>query len=204
MSPAAGTHAHQADRIGPNAVTRLGAAITATEGAQATARVFRACNLETYLVAPPVEMVDARAVADLHRELHKAFGDARARLIGRAAGRETAEYLLRHRIPRVAQFVLRHLASRHASARLLVAAISKNAWTFAGSGEFRACGRRPLVFSIRGCPLCRSAASTSPYCDFYAGTFERLFRLLVDAHASVDEIACQATGHTACQFSIEW
>jgi len=204
MSSTTEAHFLPAACIGPNAVTRLAETITAMEGAPATARVFGACNLETYLLAPPLGMIDEHEVADLHRELHKVFGDARARSIGGAAGRKTAEYLLDHRIPRVAQFFMRHLASRRSSARMLTAAIAKHAWTFAGSGKFTVSGTRRLVFSISGCPLCRSVASTLPYCNFYACTFEVLFQTLVDPNAQVDEIDCQATGSSACRFSIEW
>ena len=46
--------------------------------------------------------------------------------------------------------------------------------------------------------------SEAPACDFYAATFERLFRVLVHPAARVTETACEACGDDACQFEIEW
>lgn len=76
------------------------------------------------------------------------------------------------------------LPSRKAS-RLLATAIARNAWTLAGMGRFSAQHSRPTTFSISGCPICRGATSTMPYCDFYTGIFERLFIRLIHGHARV-------------------
>jgi divinyl protochlorophyllide a 8-vinyl-reductase len=70
------------------------------------------------------------------------------------------------------------LPSRQAS-RLLAAAIARNGWRFTGTGHFSVQHGRPTTFSISVCPVCRGATSTMPYCDFYAGTFERLFARLI-------------------------
>jgi divinyl protochlorophyllide a 8-vinyl-reductase len=43
-----------------------------------------------------------------------------------------------------------------------------------------------------------------PLCDFYAGTFERLFRVLVHPDTVVTETACQATGDASCLFEARW
>ncbi|WP_235823343.1 4-vinyl reductase [Azohydromonas sediminis] len=43
-----------------------------------------------------------------------------------------------------------------------------------------------------------------PACDFYAATFERLFRALVHPRASVAETACEACGDDACRFEVRW
>ena len=117
-------------------------------------------------------------------------------------GELTGDYLLAHRIPGAVRGLLRRLPARLA-APLLVGAIRRHAWTFAGSGTFAATSD-PLTLSISGCPICRG--STSPYCvcDCYAATFERLFAALVSPGCRVREIACEATGAPSCVFEVAW
>ncbi|MFG5410971.1 V4R domain-containing protein [Piscinibacter sakaiensis] len=75
---------------------------------------------------------------------------------------------------------------------------------FAGSGRFEAAagsgGRATLT--IRGNPLCRGQLALAPACDYYAATFERLFRVLVHPDCRVAEVACEARGDTACRFEV--
>ena len=190
-------------RIGPNAITRVAEALSAMEGAGAARRVFSRAGLQRYLLHIPTEMVDETHVTRLHKALVDDLGAARAREIGRLAGQHTADYLLANRIPRLAQRVLRILPAPIAS-RLLAKAIARNAWTFAGTGTFSALHGRPTIFSIAGCPICRGQKSAAPCCDFYAGTFERLYIRLVHPQARVIETDCQAMGATACSFAISW
>ncbi len=42
--------------------------------------------------------------------------------------------------------------------------------------------------------------ATAPLCDYYAATFERLFRALVHPRAVVVETACEACGADACRW----
>jgi divinyl protochlorophyllide a 8-vinyl-reductase len=58
--------------------------------------------------------------------------------------------------------------------------------------------------SIRNNPLCKGVSTEAPACDFYAATFERLFRVLVHPQATVLETACEACGDEACQFEVRW
>ena len=190
-------------RIGPNAITRVAEALRAIEDAGAAQRVFGRAGLQLYLSNAPTDMVDEVHVTRLHIALREDLGAARAREVGWLAGQHTADYLLAHRIPRLAQRVLRCLPAPIAS-RLLAKAIARNAWTFAGTGTFSAQHGRPTLFSITDCPICRGQSATAPYCDFYAATFERLYVRLVHPHARVVEIACQAMGAPACTFAITW
>jgi len=43
-----------------------------------------------------------------------------------------------------------------------------------------------------------------PVCDYYAATFEHLFRRLVHRDASVAETHCEARGDDACRFELRW
>lgn len=196
MAPPAG-------RIGPNAITRMAEAITAALGPQRCAEVFQQAGLADSLQRPPEAMVDEQAVTRLHRVACELLGAACARGVGRDAGCRTGAYLLARRIPRPVQSVLRCLPARAASG-VLVAAIARHAWTFAGSAHFAARGSGPVVFSLHDCPLCRGARADQPCCDFYAGCFETLFRRLVHPRTRVRETACAATGAAACCFTVRW
>lgn len=191
-------------RIGPNAITRLSEALAASVGDAVRFRIFEGAGLIADLVAPPTGMVDETHVIRLHRVLRAELGHAQARAIARDAGVRTGDYLLANRIPRVMHHVLPRLPRRWAGA-ILLEAMRRHSWTFAGSGVFTAKTGRPMQLAIRGCPLCREASGAhEPLCDFYAGTFERLFRVLVAPDAVAREMACEANGADACRFEITW
>ena len=192
-----------AGRIGPNAVTRVAEALSAVDGAVAAERVFARAGLLDHLRRPPQAMVPETDVARLHAALRRCLGETRARELARDAGRRTAEYLLAHRIPRPVQALLRRLPAGWA-ARLLLVAITRHAWTFTGSGQFDARAGMPIEITIRGNPLCRDLVSQAPACDFYAATFEHLFRSLVHPRTTVVETACEACGDDACRFRLGW
>jgi divinyl protochlorophyllide a 8-vinyl-reductase len=193
-----------AARIGPNAVTRMAEALRALHGEAVAARVFTAAALGEMLCDPPQRMIDERDVARLHRTAHAALGAVAAAAVARDAGARTGTYLLAHRIPRPVQWLLRRLPAAIA-ARLLVAAIARHAWTFAGSGVFDVRWQRGGVrLAIEHCPLCREVVASDPACDFYCATLERLFGELVRAGSTVTEVACQACGGEACVFEVRW
>lgn len=190
-------------RIGPNAIIRVAEAMRAEVGEGRTADVFRAAGLANYLLEPPVAMVDEREVTQLHRVLRAELRASPAREVSLAAGARTGDYLLAHRIPPLAQRLLCALPPALAS-RALLAAIARNAWTFAGSSVFEYRAGNPSRMSLTGCPLCRGTSADAPLCDYYAATFERLFRKLVSPRATVREVACEAAGARACVFEARW
>jgi divinyl protochlorophyllide a 8-vinyl-reductase len=190
-------------RIGPNAVIQAAKAIEAFESQSMLARVFSAAQLPHYLAEMPAAMIPEQDVIALHASLRADLGDRRAQSIAWTAGYHTANYILAHRIPKPAQMLLRHLPARLA-APLLVKAIARHAWTFAGSGVFSTQSGKPLVLSISNCPVGRTAHTEAPACGFYAATFERLFAELVAGSTRVTEIECQAMGCSACRFRVEW
>lgn len=192
-----------AARIGPNAITRVAEVLRERWGPRGADAVFDGAGIARYLASPPGRMVDEAEVALLHRRLREALGVEEARRVGREAGLRTGDYLLAHRIPRPVQWLLRALPARPA-ARVLLAAIARHAWTFAGSGRFRVLHGTPLLLFIEHNPLCRGARADQPLCDFYAATFERLFRALVHPHATVRELACESMGAPACAFEVRW
>jgi divinyl protochlorophyllide a 8-vinyl-reductase len=198
LSPAPEVH-----RIGPNAVTRVAEALRPTLSEGEVARLFDLAGIARYLNSPPQRMVDEREVTALHRVLRSELGVPRALAVAREAGVRTGDYLLANRIPKPVQSLLWVLPARLAS-RVLIGAIARHAWTFAGSGEFSTEPGPPVRLAIAGCCICRGAQADAPLCDFYAAAIERLFRVLVHRDAVVTETTCQAMGADACTFQIRW
>lgn len=197
----ADAHAPAADvgRIGPNAIIQLGAAVRDRLGVAAERSLFLRAGLARYLSVPPAGMVDEEEVIALHRALRASFPPDIGRAVSREAGLRTGDYILAHRIPRAAQVVLRLMPARLA-ARTLTAAIGRHAWTFAGSGTFRALSTHPLRLEIADSPICRGAHADTPLCDYYAGTFTRLYERLVDRRWTIVESRCSASGGRSCVF----
>lgn len=190
-------------RIGPNAITRVAESLRSLHGDARTAEIFATAGLAHYLEQAPGDMVEEGEVTRLQQALRQMLGLQQAAAVSRDAGLRTGDYLLAHRIPRAAQWLLKSLPAAVASP-VLLRAISGHSWTFAGSGRFAIEHGRPLVLSIAGCAICRGARGPAPVCDYYAATFERLYRALVSPRSTVREIACQATGEPACRFEIRW
>lgn len=179
-------------RIGPNAVTRLAEAADDRLGTAACDRLFQEAGLAHHRATPPETMVAEADVVALHTALARLHPASAAR-IAADAGARTARYLLAHRIPRVVQIILRVLPAPLA-ARVLLAAIGKHAWTFAGSGRFAATVGHGVTVRIDGGPFAATAAAV-PLLAFYRAVFERLFEVLVSsrsriAQAGVEGMLC--------------
>ncbi|MFC7335371.1 bacteriochlorophyll 4-vinyl reductase [Rhodocista pekingensis] len=190
-------------RIGPNAIIQMEAVLRDRLGAAETVRLLTAAGLSRYLDTPPGQMVDEREVNALHRVLRAELGVAQARRLSHEAGQRTGDYLLAHRIPKPVQVILKLLPAPLAS-RVLLSAIGKHSWTFSGSGTFTVRSVSPAVVSIENCPIARGATGTEPVCDFYTGTFERLYRVLVHPRAQAEETECEVTGAPRCTFEVRW
>lgn len=190
--------------IGPNAVIQLAAALAERLDGASVRRLFEAAGHSAWLLWPPERMLPEAEVAHLHRSVRAALEPSLHLEVARNAGHRTAQYLLSHRIPRPAQAVLRGLPARWA-APLLLRAVARHAWTFAGSGVFAArCHARGATLTVTGNPLCRGLRSAEPACHYVAATFERLMRVLVHPAAQVVETACEARGDGACRFEVSW
>lgn len=194
---------HGAGRVGPNAIIRVAEALREVGGVALEQTLLIEAGLGSYLGCMPAEMVDEREVTRLQRAVQAGLDPLLARAVMLDAGRRTGDYLLANRIPSLVQRVLRVLPAALAS-RILLVAIGKNAWTFAGSGHFGIAPGQPVRLTLTYCPLCREATSEVPICEYYAATFERLFRQLVNSQAVTTETSCHATGAAACVFEISW
>lgn len=193
----------QDPRIGPNAILQVVAALRAQQGETVTLDVLRRAGLAAVIEHPPEHMVAERDVIALHGGVRRDLGPEAARAVMVGAGIGTGDYLLAHRIPRLAQRVLRGSPAWLAS-RMLLAAISRHTWTFAGSGDCTFSPGHPVIVTIRDCPACRGEQAPAALCDYYAKTFERLYGVLVHPATRVRETTCIATGADACRFEISW
>jgi bacteriochlorophyll 4-vinyl reductase len=114
-------------------------------------------------------------------------------------GLATGDYILAHRIPPAAQWLLKALPWR-LSARLLSRAIARNAWTFAGSGQFLV--MTPLIFALRANPLVQRRGGGSPAMRLASG---RLHAALSDPRSSASHLPRTALlrhGPCACRFEM--
>jgi divinyl protochlorophyllide a 8-vinyl-reductase len=190
------SHAPLAGRIGPNAVIRLAEAAADSMGPACRDCVFRDAGLARYLEAAPDAMVVEDEVVALYAALAARAG-ARAPAVAADAGRRTGDYLLANRIPKPVQWVLKRTPPAFA-ARVLLSAIGKHAWTFAGTGAFEV-APGPRV-TVRGGPFDAPGAAAEPLRAFYAAVFERLFRALV---SPATQVSATAEGG-ACAIDLSW
>jgi len=195
LALAAPGHSARPAVVGPNAVIQLAAALRAAAGEGATLDVFSVANAVHVLDEPPGEMVDEAIPRRLFAATLSLLPGDEAAAILRDAGTRTADYLLANRIPRPVQALLKVMPDPLA-ARLLLAAIGKNAWTFAGSGTCTTSHPGRAVIEIKDNPL------ATPHCSWHAGVFARLFGALVHARPAIRHPSCCAAGDPVCRFEI--
>jgi divinyl protochlorophyllide a 8-vinyl-reductase len=187
----------EAGRIGPNAILQL---IDVLER-RGDGELLSAVLAEAGVLRPPRDagMLPERDCAAVHQALRRLATGAEGLL--EAAGLATGDYILTHRIPKLAQRVLRLLPGALA-APVLTKAIAQHSWTFAGTGEFRVERTRPLVMSVALNPLVAGWRAKTPQCIWHAAVFRRLYGRLVWPEVQVREVACCACGDGACRFEI--
>ena len=187
----------RAGLVGPNSVIQLAHALRELAGEGAAREVFAQAGLSGLLDRLPDEMVDERLPARLFAALSRTLPGPTAGVVAIDAGRRTARYILKHRIPRPAQLVLRWLPSPLAR-RLLLMAIQKHAWTFAGSGRCTTRWGSPAVIEIEGNTL------SMPGCIWHVAVFETLFDGLGRGRTCVEHPLCSAAGDAVCRFEVHF
>ena len=187
------SHIH---RIGPNAITRVAEALRQSGPQERVERLFTQAGLAHYLAQPPEKMVDEREVTRLHRVLRDQLGIPAALAIARVAGVRTGDYLLAHRIPRAVQVLLKWLPARLAS-QILLNAIQRHAWTFAGSGELRVRKAYPPHLAIAGCCICQGALAQAQTQGQAMGHAQAQAQAQAQAHAQAHQV--QALGQAQAQ-----
>ena len=183
--------------IGPNAILQYIHALDDFGGAGHACKVLRDCGLFT--VPEGDAMIPEEDAARLHRFVRRQAPSV-APLLSAQAGVRTADYILKHRIPRAAQRLLRALPAPLAAV-LLAKAIAQNAWTFVGSGTFQKVD--VWTFCIVDNPLVRGEVSEVPICHWHCAVFEHLYRSLVAPDCRCREVTCCAQHRgDACWFEI--
>lgn len=171
------THA----RIGPNAIIQTVQALKEFCGVPQAIAILQKGDQAHLIDRLPSAMIDEQEFHALVWALVEQLGPAQTQQILRRSGQLTALYLLQHRIPKPFQWLLKVLP-RRVGLTLLLTAISKHAWTFAGSGQFSfTVGKVPRL------TITRVVQSSEAISGFYAGTFEQLLQTLIDARSQVQE-----------------
>ncbi|WP_439122269.1 bacteriochlorophyll 4-vinyl reductase [Marivita sp.] len=183
--------------IGPNAILQLLPQIERIGGEARVAQMLAEAGV--FEVPDGTQMIPEGDAARLHQVLRRDEPDMAPELAAEA-GKATAEYILAHRIPQPVQWLLKALPAQLA-ARSLSKAITKHAWTFAGSGAFVAKG--PWRFEIAHNPIVQGEHSDVPLCHWHAAVFEHLYRTLVHSRVTCREVACCAMPqHDVCTFEL--
>lgn len=193
----AGAPAPPPSVIGPNAVLQLQAALETRFARAGAEQIFSAAGHERLLRTPPREMVDEAIPAALFRALWRELPARDASSIAHDAGQRTGNYILANRIPSPAKWVLKALPARYA-APLLLQAIRKNAWTFAGSGTCTVETGSPTTINIAANPL------SMPGCVWHIGVFQQLFRALVHPRTQIAHADRIGADRRICRFEIAW
>ncbi len=155
--------------VGPNAILQTAAALRAFGGEAAARAVFASAGLGDRLAHPPADMVPEAEVRRLFDAVLSDLAPPDADAVLADSGQRTGAYILANRIPAAAVAAMRALPAPLA-ARLMLAAIVRHAWTFAGSGRARGGHGRPPLLTIAGNPL------ATPGCRWHAAVLEALFR----------------------------
>ena len=190
-------------RIGPNAILQVVAAATEQMGPAVASELLVAAGLEHYGANPPGAMVDEREVVRLHRAVRASLPPADADHLLAEAGDRTAAYILAHRIPAPVRILLQLLPPPLA-ARLLLRAIARHAWTFAGSGRFGYIRGRTTTLVLADCPACYDVYPATTPCIYYTHTMQGLFRALVNPQAQVIDDARPLQGGRVRRFRLSW
>ena len=182
-------------KIGPNSIIQTVAALEARYGkAEAEARLAVAGY--GHLVGNlPSEMVEEEKFHSLVTALDGEIERKELEEILTDSGERTAAYLMKVRIPGFFQKILKPLPPPIAF-RLLLFAISKNAWTFAGSGDFSYTTEKTPLITVR------VKSPTVPVVGyFYLGTFTKLLKELVNPKTRIDELTTGESGSFVCRYT---
>jgi divinyl protochlorophyllide a 8-vinyl-reductase len=181
-------------KIGPNSIIQTVAALEERFGKTEAEAMLTRIGQGHWIGNLPTEMTDESKFHSLVCALEKEIGENRTSGILEESGRRTAAYLLRVRIPGVFQKILKLLPPGPAFS-LFLFAISKNAWTFAGSGEFSySTGKNPEI-------VVRVTAPSNPVVgNFYLGTFEALLEELVNTRTKITATIRQQENSILCTY----
>lgn len=185
-------------RVGPNAILQTRAALDELCGYTKRDEIFDHAGLGWLTDRDLHDMVPAHTVNLLNCAVRDCLSWDRAEAVMARAGTLTADYIIANRIPGAAQKLLAILPERLA-VKVLLKAIARNAWTFAGSSSVVVSGR---TISIHNNPICLGSLGFDG-CIWHCAVFSRLFQRLIDDRIEIRETECFGMGGLACVFEIE-
>lgn len=180
--------------LAPSVVLELIEAVEELLGPEARDELLEEAQL--FRLPNPDEPVREEKAARLHQTV-RANWPEHAQQISRAAGSQTADWLIEGMITSRARSMLSRMP-RATGAWLLAKTARQHAWTFSGSGELVV--ESAQRFILRGNPLVLGETSDHPVCHFHASLFERLFSALIHPRLTCREVSCMAKGGKACVF----
>jgi divinyl protochlorophyllide a 8-vinyl-reductase len=181
-------------KIGPNSIIQTVSALETTYGKNAAEDLLKKIGQGHWIGNLPKEMTEESKFHTLVTALQQEIGEKKTGEILKESGERTAKYLLKVRIPAPFQKLLKMLPPRLAF-RLLLFAISKNAWTFAGSGEFSYALTRPPEITVRVTYPTHQVVG-----NFYLGTFSALLQELVNLKTEIIADIRRQNGAIRCMY----
>ncbi|TLU52656.1 MAG: bacteriochlorophyll 4-vinyl reductase [Chlorobium sp.] len=184
-------------KIGPNSIIQTVAALESAYGTAKAEAVLNKIGQGHFFGNLPTEMIEESKFHAMVTALQKEIGDTATAGILKESGERTARYLLKVRIPGIFQKLVTLLPHR-LGFKLFLFAISKNAWTFAGSGKFSySMSRPPEITVIVTYP-------THPVVgNFYLGTFTALLQELVNPNTKIKADIRQDNNTIHCNYRCE-
>ena len=184
-------------KIGPNSIIQTVAALDAKYGKTKAEAILKKIGQGHFIGNMPKEMIEESKFHVMVISLQKEIGDTATAGILKDSGERTARYLLKVRIPGIFQKLVKLLPSRLAF-KLFLFAISKNAWTFAGSGKFSYTMSRPPEITVI------VTYPTHPVVgNFYLGTFTALLQELVNPKTKIKADIRQENKTIRCKYRCE-
>jgi divinyl protochlorophyllide a 8-vinyl-reductase len=188
-------------KIGPNSLIQTVQSLKDFYGEEKARRILQEGGQGHLLTYQPHEMIDEGQFITLARMLYRDLGLTEALTVLRRSGNLTGEYVLKNRLPRPVQFIIKLLPQKLAL-KMMLTAIGKNSWTFAGSGTYTfTTGSKPQIF-IQNTILRHAVEADRPACSYYRGAFETLLKTLVSKRLEVEEVECGAAGADRCVFNL--
>ncbi len=183
-------------RIGSDAVLQTLDALGEVGGELLAHKVLEAAGLRYVLDQKLQEMVPQNLFLGLVRAIEDTLPRSQVDLVAVTSGRKTGSVLLEQYIPDMAQKLL-HTLPPHVAGPLLLHALEKHSWTFAGSAKVHYEAGPPLQLVIENNPMAVWG------CLWQCALLEAVFRSLISADARVWHMACCAEHKPSCVYMIE-
>lgn len=182
-------------RIGPNSIIQTVGALETAYGKPEAEKLLRKIGQGHWIGNLPTEMTEESKFHALVKALEKEIGEKATAGILKDSGERTAKYLLKVRIPAPFQKIVQLLPPGLAF-RVFLFAISKNAWTFAGSGEFSYGSKPSPNIAVKV-----TFPSHPVVGNFYLGTFSALLTELVNPKTTIKADIRREGGAIVCRYA---